>query len=97
MPHTPFIDHSALPKELHDQSMSMMTSNLAGSKRPHPEGYDNLPQDSESKAISRGWKDPDLKVMEATNDGDPTNVELLIHLKVQQSSACPIPCFVVRA
>lgn len=38
--------------------------------------------DSESKAISRGGTDPDLQILEVTNDGDPTNMELLVHLKV---------------
>lgn len=38
--------------------------------------------DGESKAISKGVNDPDLKILEVTNNGDPGNMELLIHLKV---------------
>lgn len=42
----------------------------------------SIADDCETKAVGKGVSDPDLKILEVTNDGGPSNMEMLIHLKV---------------
>lgn len=63
-------------------SLGGTAGHMAGDVNGGSGGVAGLEGDGESRVVATAAPDPNLQILEVTNDGTAINMEMLIHLKV---------------